>query len=200
MRGKSHRFLGIHLTHLLPSNTKQLHINAFLLGCIQPDRNPLTYLKGSLRCQWLRGHNYENALRYMERISARLERKTNWNLLDWYTLGKLIHYTADAFTYAHNRACPTCLKIHREYEETLQRHFLKYLQGNPGLDIPAAKTVMEAIREYHETYLALPVNVQTDSQFTLRACHFILATLFTDLPASRWGQRCGASPYCQTER
>ena len=200
MRGKSHRFLGVHLTRMFPENTKQLHTKAFLLGCIEPDRNPLTYLKGSLRCQWLRGHNYENALRYMHRISVRLERKRTWNLLDWYTLGKLIHYTTDAFTYAHNKTCPTDLDIHREYEEKLQNYFLKYLHGNPTIDLSAAKTLMETIQDFHEEYIALPVNVHTDSRFALRACSNILATLFTDLPASRWDQRSGELPYCQTER
>lgn len=178
MRGKSHQSLGLRLTREFPENTKKTHIRAFLLGCIEPDRNPLTYLKGSLRSQWLRGHNYENARHYMHRISARLEQKQNWNLLDWYTLGKLIHYTADAFTYAHNNTCPADLEVHREYEVRLQNYFLEFLQGDPQVDAVSAKTIMETISNYHREYMDLPVDIRTDSRFALNACCCVLAILF----------------------
>ena len=111
MRGKSHRCLGKYLVQHYMSDTPERYVKAFLLGCIEPDRNPATYLKGSIRCQWLRGHNYRNARRFMRAISARLERKEKLNLFDYYTLGKLIHYTTDAFTYAHNDTFPTAMHI-----------------------------------------------------------------------------------------
>ena len=75
MRGKSHRCLGKYLVQHYMSDTPERYVKAFLLGCIEPDRNPATYLKGSIRCQWLRGHNYRNARRFMRAISARLEKK-----------------------------------------------------------------------------------------------------------------------------
>lgn len=179
MRGKSHQFLGKYLTRSFPENTPNRHIRAFLLGCIEPDRNPITYLKGSIRCQWLRGHNYENARRYMTRIASRLERKNHWNLFDWYTLGKLIHYTADAFTYAHNNTCPCDLAVHRSYEIMLQNHFLEYLKGEPQVAAAAAKTIMETITDQHQVYMAQPVSIHTDTRFALSACLGILAILFT---------------------
>ena len=98
MRGKSHRCLGQYLVEKYMPHAPKRYIRAFLIGCIEPDRNPVTYLKGSIRCQWLRGHNYENARRYMRRLSERLERKERLFLIDYYALGKLIHYTVDAFT------------------------------------------------------------------------------------------------------
>ena len=113
MRGKSHITIGNYLIHRYMVETPQIYRTAFLFGCIEPDRNPLTYLKGSLRCQWLRGHNYRNARRYMRRISIRLENRTSWTMLDYYTLGKLIHYTTDAFTYPHNDSFTTALQDHR---------------------------------------------------------------------------------------
>lgn len=179
MRGKSHQSLGRYLTREFPKNTPKRHICAFLLGCIEPDRNPVTYLKGSLRCQWLRGHNYENARRYMQRISSRLEKKQNWNLFDWYTLGKLIHYTADAFTYAHNASFPKSLSVHKEYEARLQNHFLEYLEGDPQVDATAAKSIMDAIAKQHREYMDLPVSIHTDARFALNACCCVLAILFT---------------------
>ena len=41
---------------------------------------------------------------------------------------RLIHYTTDAFTYAHNDTFPTALSDHREYEAALQDHFLEYMR------------------------------------------------------------------------
>ena len=87
MRGKSHICLGKYLAEHYMDHVSSTHIQAFLLGCLEPDRNPFTYLKGSFRFQWFRGHNYRNARRFLRRISARLEQKETWNLYDYYTLG-----------------------------------------------------------------------------------------------------------------
>ena len=179
MRGKSHIFLGRYLAQHYMQDTPERYVNAFLLGCIEPDRNPATYLKGSLRFQWLRGHNYQNARRFMRHISSRLERKDKLKLFDYYTLGKLIHYTADAFTYAHNSTFTTDLGEHREYEVALQNHFLEYIQEDPQVDTRVARTVMEAIYAYHREYISQPADIRRDSQFALTACCCVLAVLFT---------------------
>ena len=51
MRGKSHLRLAQYLVeHYLPDAPKSCQI-AFRIGCIEPDRNPATYLKGSIRCE-----------------------------------------------------------------------------------------------------------------------------------------------------
>ena len=72
MRGKSHLIIAQYLLdHYMPDIPKRYQL-AFRLGCIEPDRNPATYLKGSLRCQWLRGHNYKNAQRFMTTMAGRL--------------------------------------------------------------------------------------------------------------------------------
>lgn len=178
MRGKSHICLGHYLIeHYMPDAPKP-YTRAFLIGCVEPDRNPATYLKGSLRCQWLRGHNYRNARRSMRRLSQRLERKETLNLLDYYTLGKLIHYTTDAFTYAHNTAFPRDLGDHREYEAALQEHFLSYMKTDPQVDLQLAGTIMEAISRYHREYEAQQSGIRTDSHFALTACCCVLAVLF----------------------
>lgn len=177
MRGKSHISLGYYLIdHYLPELPRRYHW-AFLLGCIEPDRNPATYLKGSLRFQWLRGHNYRNAKRFMGRISLRLEKKEKRNLFDYYTLGKLIHYTADAFTFAHNETFPENLSDHIAYEVRLQNYFLGYLQEDPQVDVRLAGTVMEGIVSYHREYSAEETNIHRDSRFALQACCCVLAIL-----------------------
>ncbi len=177
MRGKSHQYLGQYLIgHYMP-DLPNLHKQAFLVGCIEPDRNPATYLKGSIRCQWLRGHNYRNARRFMRRISQRLEKKDHMNVFDYYTLGKLIHYTTDAFTYAHNDTFSSNLLDHREYEVALQEHFLQYIEADPQVDTKVARTVMEAIYSYHREYESKESNIHRDSRYAVAACCCVLTLL-----------------------
>lgn len=178
MRGKSHQCLGQYLVQHYMSNQPERHKRAFLLGCIEPDRNPATYLKGSLRYQWLRGHNYKNARGFMRRVSQRLENRSKMNILDYYTLGKLIHYTADAFTSAHNDTFSSNLNDHREYEAAMQDHFLSYMQEDPSVDPEAAHSVMDAIYSYRREYKTQPTNIYTDTRFVLSACCCVLAVLF----------------------
>lgn len=177
MRGKSHQYLGEFLIDKYLPDISPRHRRAFLLGCVEPDRNPLTYLKGSFRCQWLRGHNYRNARRFMHILSRRLERKAHWSALDYYALGKLIHYTADAFTYAHNETFPPDLSLHREYEDALQEAFLRYLRSEPRIDLKASRSVIEAISAYHADYRAQEPALQRDMRFALNACCCTLAIL-----------------------
>ena len=179
MRGESHRSLGRYLAGKYMTDTPKRYVRAFQLGCIEPDRNPTTYLKGSFRSQWLRGHNYGNAKRYMFRISRRLERKDRLNLLDYYTLGKLIHYTTDAFTYAHNAEFSSNLGDHMEYEVALQDHFLDYMRTSPSVSESGAESIMEAIRVYHREYIHKPANIHTDTKYALKACCCVLALLLT---------------------
>ena len=116
----------------------------------------------------------------MRRISQRLERKDKLNLFDYYTLGKLIHYTADAFTYVHNDIFTNGLVEHRTYEAALQIHFLEYLQNDPKIDPLTARSVMDAIYQYHAIYETQEADIRTDAKFALNACCCILAVLFAN--------------------
>ena len=175
MRGKSHLLLGHYLIdHYLSPLPRRYH-RAFLLGCIEPDRNPMTYLKGSFRCQWLRGHHFPNAQPFMTRISHRLERKKTLNLFDYYTLGKLIHYTADAFTFAHNDNFPDILSLHQAYEARFQSYFLTYLRNAPRLKVHPSGSVMNVILSCHREYSGCRADIDRDSHFVLHTCCFVIA-------------------------
>lgn len=178
MRGQSHRALGRYLARHYLNGADRSCVAAFSIGCIQPDRNLVTYLKGSFRHQWLRGHNYRNARRFMKRISRRLERRNRLSLYDYYTLGKLIHYTADAFTYAHNDCFPTQLSDHMEYEARLQDHFLSFLAEDPQVDTSMAGDIMNAISAFHREYEQTEYSIHNDARFALTACCCVLALLF----------------------
>ena len=165
MKGESHRQLGRFLMNAYLPGLAKRHARAFLLGCIEPDRNPTTYLKGSVRSQWLRGHNYENAKHFMLRISRRLERKQHWSLLDYYTAGKLIHYTMDAFTYAHNASFPTDLREHKKYEDALQEYFLTFLRNRSVMERRPGPNVMDTISRNHRDYLSRTPDIFRDARY-----------------------------------
>lgn len=170
MRGKSHCQLGAYLAETYFPHISPAYRTVFLLGCIEPDRNPATYLKGSLRAQWLRGHNYENAKYFMSRIARRLEQKPHWNILDYYTAGKLIHYTVDAFTYAHNSSFPVNLQEHKKYEYALQIYFLQFLQNRSAQEKAPSNSIMSTISKHHRDYLERTPDIDRDSRYAFSVC------------------------------
>ena len=183
MRAKSHRLLGQFLAQRYLGHIPKPCIQAFLAGCTQPDKNPTTYLKGSLRSRWLHGHDYANAKRYMRRISLRLRRKCNWNLLDYYTLGKLIHYTADAFTAAHGEDFDGDLRAHRRYECQLHQYFGRHLLRLSPPFPHVHNCAMETIRHYHRQYRKRPPSICTDTDYCI-GVSFLITKMLTE------GQTC----------
>ena len=182
MRGKSHLSLGHYLIQNYMENLPLRYQKAFLVGCIEPDRNPMPYFKGSLRSQWMRGHNYNNASHFMDRLAKRLENKPKLHLFDYYSMGKLIHYTTDAFTYAHNDLFPTDLDQHRVYEVALQNHFLNFMDAQPPVEccnLPALPTysVMDTIRYQHRDYIRRPCSIHTDTAFAFSVCCSVVSLL-----------------------
>ncbi len=63
MEIKSHILLAKYLMKLTQEADSSKHHKLFLLGCIEPDFNVLSYLKGSMKCQKFRGHNYKQRVR-----------------------------------------------------------------------------------------------------------------------------------------
>ena len=106
MQKRSHKLLAATLLENTQGFQARRFELAFLFGSFQPDCNPLTYLKGSLRAYKFRGHNYSNSQHYIYSRISRLQRRQRWTIWQYYTLGKLTHYLADAFTYPHNENYP----------------------------------------------------------------------------------------------
>jgi hypothetical protein len=102
----------------------QLRLRAILLGCVEPDFNTISYLKGTFRSQFFTGHNYENALPYIKRCMKKLGKKKRWSLWNYFTFGRLLHYIADAFTWPHNQCFQDSVSAHWEHEAVLHREFL----------------------------------------------------------------------------
>lgn len=170
MRGKSHEALGQYLLREYAPELSPSAKRAFLIGCIEPDRNPTTYLKGSIRNHWMRGHNYNSANRLISRLAVRLERKRLFSLWDYYSLGKLMHYSTDAFTYAHNEHFPKNLPAHRLYEVSLQIFFLRHLSQCRKPTVKAEESCANLLRRMHEQYMHLPGAVEIDTAYAFAAC------------------------------
>ena len=77
MQKRSHKLLASTLLKNQHGFAARRFELAFLFGSFQPDCNPLTYLKGSLRAYKFRGHNYSNSSHYIAAHIARLRRRQN---------------------------------------------------------------------------------------------------------------------------
>lgn len=180
MKQESHRLLGHHLIDRLQNQPKRRHTRAFLIGCVQPDRNPLSYLKGSIRSRWFYGHNYQNADRWIERHINHLSAKEKWNLWNYYCLGKLIHYTSDAFTYVHNNCFKDTIAAHRAYEDRLQEQFLLRLDEDTTMEVESFAGLNSFFRAAHQTYLEVEANVQRDCKYILDMTEWLFCQLLPE--------------------
>lgn len=119
MQTRDHRLLSNYLLNnsviYIPENIRPF----FIWGSIEPDYNVFTYLRGSIRKQVLRGHNYDNVIDSINSLITRLQDGMKNKYSYFYLLGKLIHYVADAFTFPHNKEFEGSLAEHCRYEHKL---------------------------------------------------------------------------------
>lgn len=177
MNYNSHRMIASFLSCTFLQHADTVHKKLFYIGCVIPDRNPVTYLKGSFRHKIFHGHHWHNASEYIEKLSVILEKRDRFNSLDYYTLGKLIHYIADAFTYPHNAHYTGNLKEHKNYELLLEpfinrqcTHALTMSEFNCSL--------RELICNYRLSYILAGSGIQTDAVYIHNICIAILLHLY----------------------
>ncbi len=180
MKQESHRLLGHHLINQLQVQPKRLHTRAFLIGCVEPDRNPLSYLKGSIRSRWFYGHNYQNADRWIARHITNLSKKQHWNCWNYYCMGKLIHYTSDAFTYVHNNCFSDSIAAHRAYENELQDQFLVCLRSHDGIPKSFHQNPNDLFRGVHARYLENTASIHRDCQYILGMTNWLFLQLLPE--------------------
>lgn len=176
MQKRSHKLLA---SSLLESQNgfqcKRFEL-AFLFGSFQPDCNPLSYLKGSIRSYTFRGHNYTNSDLYIARRIGRLQsREKGWTCWQYYTLGKLTHYLADAFTFPHNENYPDSLLEHRRYEDSLREYLCSYLKDRGlGSFRPAGPELNDCLRELHRQYMAAQSDLRRDVRYIIEATSLLM--------------------------
>ena len=87
---------------------------ALVWGCVEPDVNLFSYLKG-FRIKPFYGHNRENTTRYISKTVLKSEN----GQIGCFGLGRLVHYVCDAFTLPHNQLFICNMKEHNQYEKRL---------------------------------------------------------------------------------
>lgn len=92
MRTRDHKMPAEFLASEMKRSISNIYIKAFVLGNIEPDFNPFTYLHGWFLGRKLHGHNYENILPVMKKMFCSLQKKECFGIQEYYRLGKLIHY------------------------------------------------------------------------------------------------------------
>lgn len=142
---------------------------AFLFGSFQPDVNPLSYLKGSLHYNKLKGHNYTNSRAYINTKILKLQHRRRWTMWQYYTLGKLTHYLADAYTYPHNPDYPCTMLDHHNYETDFRRFMRGYLAHQHLRRQQARRDLIAALEELHEQYMATRASMLRDANYILKA-------------------------------
>lgn len=177
MQKRSHALLARTLLTQANGFHKKRFELAFLFGSFQPDCNPLTYLKGSRTGKPLMGHNFTNSHAYVARRILRLQRRTRWNIWQYYTLGKLTHYLADAFTFPHNDTYTDSLRAHRLYEKQLREQLSQRLTQFRETPVSIPRNPAEALDRLHRRYLSAASDLQRDIDYILEATALLVASL-----------------------
>lgn len=169
MTSKCHYYFGLYLLSSELNSAGITEQTAFLYGCMEPDFNPGTYLKGSLHGQKLRGHNFQNMLPCIHKLFEKIQCAEPSGILYFYRLGKLTHYLTDAFTYPHNSVFGGSLRDHMRYEDELEPLFLRSFSACP---IPRkterSGDPYEMFLEAHQDYLHSEMGKQSDISSALR--------------------------------
>ena len=148
---------------------------AFLFGSFEPDVNPFSYLKGSLRYNKLKGHNYTNSRAYINAKILKLQRRQHWNIWNYYTLGKLTHYLADAYTYPHNENYPDSMLSHHCYETDLRLFMRGYLAHRHIQRQQARRDLVAALDELHQQYMDTRASMLRDASYIVKATGLLMA-------------------------
>lgn len=184
MQTRDHKLLGEYLLHKSGRELSSLAKIAFMIGNVEPDRNPFTYLHGMLKGKKFHGHNYENILPIMRKIYTSLKNHKYLGILNYYHLGKLIHYTADTFTYPHNEIYKNGLRAHRRYESRLHEKFLMAMQEGMSRngDVPRLEK-FEELEDIHREYLRNVGDYFWDCRYILKASAMVVQSCLNEIAA-----------------
>lgn len=182
MTSQSHHQFGIYLEETALGPLTPAERAAFLFGCVEPDLNVTTYLRGSLHGQRFRGHHYPNLLPPLRTLLSKLAETKEPSVLACYRLGKVTHYLLDAFTYPHNLAFPGDLQDHRDYEHAMEPLFLRRLAQGPAELPPLPEGgLYQTFLAIHSRYLGEEMGPDHDIAYATQAAAAIAAQAWWDM-------------------
>lgn len=182
MMTKDHEAVGEFLLSQMDYPVSKKIKTAFLLGNVEPDFNPITYLRGSIRNQAFRGHNYDNVHDCISMLISRIEKEKMSDVRRFYLLGKLTHYIADSFTFPHNRQFTGSISDHCKYESELHTYMHEMLNYDQIIcsQIDPEKNLMEQIEVLHDKYITDQKGFVTDCSYILSAVTLVFG-YFTEM-------------------
>lgn len=133
MRTLTHYRLAKHCLFLLPPDP--MLKNAFLIGCVEPDVNLFSHIDfyKAQKLPHFKGHNHPYLRKRIRRMANKLTtHHQSLTPLYAFRLGVLLHYLADAFTFAHNLEFSGDFAAHNAYENAFHRYFTKRIQCLPN--------------------------------------------------------------------
>ena len=175
MKNIDHRMLGRTLMEIHRKQVPYLCRKAFVLGSIEPDKNPLTYLHGQIRGKFLCGHNYENVMPSIRKLYEKLKQGGYSEVKRYYLMGKLTHYIADIFTFPHNAAFRGNIKAHGLYERKLHGYMKENLQSFERVDEEINIKDPDDLEELHKEYIQQAGTCEKDYRYIIQAVGFVEA-------------------------
>lgn len=181
MRFIDHMLLGRHLWLNYADQNSAIKRKAFLLGCVEPDFNYLTYFRGFRKHKKPCGHNAENLRPHIKRCLKKMQRKSSWNTWDCFCVGTLMHYVADSFTFAHNEPFGGNIKEHIRYEHILHHYILRCLAADCQTEPVSAGDRQSFFENRHSEYLRQAAHQETDSRYIIDVCSCLFLSLCREL-------------------
>lgn len=165
METKDHLYLAKLITGAANFGGK-LKKSAFEYGCISPDVNPLTYVKG---------HTYASTASYVRNTLNRLHGRLK-SPVDYFDLGRAVHFIGDYFTFPHTPRFQGSLSEHISYENCLHRHIItdsNEITTESRLDLSNAKKCIELLESVHEKYSKTRSSIANDWNYIRFMCSSI---------------------------
>ena len=141
MRCEDHYMLGCFLLEQSSVPIRPACRRMFLMGCVEPDINLLTFIRGTNKKRFLRGHCAQSSEKHLKKLLNKFTDAGVSTPMQWFLLGTAMHYLADSFVYVHNDYVRVRHSEHRNYEirlhETLRVCLAKWKPGT-GKSLPFA--------------------------------------------------------------
>ncbi len=178
MKKKDHLQIGKLLLAQKDTKLSGIQRLAFLFGCVEPDINPFTYARGSIKHEFLHGHHADNSSKHRHKLMHRLSNSGVHSLWQWFSLGTLIHYAVDSFTYPHNSVFGGSMAEHIQYEKQLHANFVEHLKELAARGEQKLRGIRD-VDALHERYLKGAGTVQTDCRYIIDSSKLIWSHLLS---------------------
>lgn len=162
METKDHLYLAKLITGAADFGSK-LKKAAFEYGCISPDLNPFTYVKG---------HTYDGTASYVRKIIKSLYGKLK-TPSDYFDLGRAVHFIGDYFTFPHTPFFKGNLSEHVSYEGYLHKHIISSdnnILSDIKTDITSSGKCINLLEKMHERYAVSKKSISCDWNFIKFTC------------------------------